>query len=198
MKILERVNLDDLEFLIIQYCDNDFGENKEFAKNEDILPIMSEDKYNVLVEKHKNNVAYYFGKHSFNFLTWNLTKKKASFFRATNSVNKAENTTEEVDVFLNAIFNSSINLNDVIIIVFEVNGVARNDRLFIDSLNERLISGQTTHQVTASIKAVDLSSILGKDKYFQLDDHMNSLGHYAVAETVTKLIKNDKYVAKYD
>ena len=192
MKILDRVNLDNLKYLIIQYCGNDFNENNTFAKNGNILPIMSEESYNSIKNLVKEKQKYFFGKYSFNFikiLVREAINKMTSSTNRPNIINNVEKAAEvEVDLFLNAIMNSSINLNNVVIIVFEINSFAGNDSLFIDKLNERLISEQTTCPMVKNIKAIDLSLILGSDKYFHLDDHMNSMGHHAISETLAKLI----------
>ncbi len=109
--------------------------------------------------------------------------------KVTNVVTNADTATaEEVDVFLNVILNSSINLDDVVIIVFEVNSFAESGALFIDELKERVISKQITHPLVKNIIVVDLSLILGRDIYFHLDDHINSSGHGEIAETLSKLI----------
>ena len=45
LKLLERVNLHNLRYLIIQYCDNDYFENKTYVEKGNVLPIMSEQNY---------------------------------------------------------------------------------------------------------------------------------------------------------
>ena len=191
LRILERINLDDLKYLIIQYCSNDYRENSVYAKNGNKLPIMNKVKYNLIKENHKRDVTYYFGKHSLNIalkIVAVLYNKMAASLRASNPINKTrEMTTDEVNVFLNAIVNSHINLTNVTIIVFEVNASARNDSLFINRLNESMLE-QATHSSVKNIQTIDLSSLLGKDKYFHLDDHINSSGHHAIAEAVVQLI----------
>lgn len=192
LKILERVNLDNLKYLIIQYCDNDFQENLTFSKNGNIIPIMSETMYESLKEKSQTSATYYFGKHSIyliKVLIREVQKFMTSSSKVTNVFNNAENSTaEEVKVFLNAILNSTINLNDVVIIVFEVNSFSRNDSLFLDKLNKILISEQANHPLIKNIKTVDLSLILGGEQYFHLDDHINRKGHHAISESIGNLI----------
>jgi len=48
--ILRRVPTDRLQYLIIQYCENDYDENKAFYLNRNVLPTMSEAEYNHYVE----------------------------------------------------------------------------------------------------------------------------------------------------
>ncbi|MGA1823131.1 MAG: SGNH/GDSL hydrolase family protein [bacterium] len=191
MKLLERVNLDNLKYLIIQYSHNDMLENRIFATNNKIIPIIAEADFLSFQQKHKQETAYYFGKYSYNLLQVfmkNMKKNIASSPKNLDSGNKTDNESrEEVDLFLNTLFHSSIDLRDVVIIVFEVNGDAHNDSLFIDALNER-IAAHAASFPAKSIKTIDFSPILGKDKYFRLDDHMNSLGHQAIAEALAELL----------
>ncbi len=72
LRILERVNLDNLKFLLIQYCRNDSQENSTYTRNCNTLPVMSEESYNSITENHEENVAYYFGKHSFYLIAYSL------------------------------------------------------------------------------------------------------------------------------
>ncbi len=189
LKILERVNLDNLEYLIIQYNDGDFGENKRFLRKHGRLSIMSEEEYHSISKAHHENTAYYFGKHFINLISIAVKKK-------TDPVTKKEKTpAAEVNAFLYALSNSSIDLSDIKIIVFEINGYARNDSLFINKVNERLLDKYTGLKAK-SIKAIDFSSILGEDKYFRLDDHINPLGHQSIAEAVAELIISNEMLRK--
>ncbi|MCP4694336.1 MAG: hypothetical protein GY859_40265 [Desulfobacterales bacterium] len=65
MRILERVNLNNLKYLIIQYCDNDFRENRTYKKNGNRLPVISKRGYNWIRQEHKNATFYFFGKHTY-------------------------------------------------------------------------------------------------------------------------------------
>ena len=71
--------------------------------------------------------------------------------------------------------------------MFEVNANAGNDSLFINELNKRIFE-QATHSSVKKIITIDFSSLLGKDEYFHLDDHINSSGHHAIAEALVQLI----------
>lgn len=183
LKILERFNLDRLEYLIIQYCSNDIGENRRFSENDNTLPTMTKEQYHSLQESHEKSSAYYIGKHIFN-----LTKNLVSLFESEVSESGADPNqaaTEEVELFLNVLVNAPIDLKNVSIIVFEVNSFAENDSLFIETLNLNLGAAQ---EIAKSFRAIDLSSLLGKEAYFHLDDHISSVGHQIIADILVSEI----------
>jgi len=183
LKMLERANLDNLEYLIIQYCDNDFEENNEYLKNNNKLPIMPEFKYNIFTEHLEKQSEYFIGKHSMNLL---LILTKIFTSDSILKDNGAEGS-EEVNAFLNAILKSNIDLSNVVIIALEINGYNQNDSLFINSLKNRL-SDKNLQLAVKDIKIIDSSLILNDDNYFILDDHMNSSGHKAIAEALAESI----------
>jgi hypothetical protein len=187
MKILEKVRLDDLKYLIIQYNEGDFDENVQFEQANGTLPIMPEEKYQSIHKEHLENTAYYFGKHTLKLIL-PLTKKPVPPKWFTPPEKLPKQTPEaEVNAFFYALSNSPIDLTDITIIVFEVNGFAVNDSLFIDELNER-IADQQTGPASGKVQALDLSSVLQEDKYYRLDDHMNRFGHQAIAESLAQQI----------
>ena len=104
--------------------------------------------------------------------------KNANYKKYTQSF--AEN---EVTVFITAVINSPVDLSDVEILLFEVNGHANNSGLSIKTLNARFAE-QSSSAALNNIQAIDLASTLEKEKYFALDDHLNGLGHLAIAEAL--------------
>ena len=196
LKILERINLKQLKYLIIQYCSNDYQENKVFMGNNGKLPIMTKEKYGTIVEDHKHDTEYYLGKHSYNIVSI-LFRKFAKLLGTPRSTSQPKKmVADEVAAFLYAISNSHLNLTNVKIVVFEVNGYARNDSLFINELNAT-IQKQAYLSSARNIQAIDFSTILGKEKYFHLDDHINNLGHQAIADNLGQLINETTIVTDH-
>jgi hypothetical protein len=62
MIMLNRVARGRLKYLIIQYSDNDYDENRYFAGNNQ-MNISSAEKYQQVCRFHQNNTRYYPGKH---------------------------------------------------------------------------------------------------------------------------------------
>ena len=154
LKILERANLDNLEYLIIQYCANDYRENNAYLKNDGKLTVMSEERYKLLGENHRSNTKYYFGKHSLYLSRRFIKGITRSIIDNKSENNKKFEGAKEVNVFLNAVLNSNINLTDIVVIVIEVNGYNKNDSLFVNNLNDRLLEKKFRSEAK-SIRTID-------------------------------------------
>ncbi len=63
MGLLKRIDTSKLNYLIVQYCPNDFEENLSYIQNGYKLNVSSEEKYNELVNLEKKKSEYFFGKH---------------------------------------------------------------------------------------------------------------------------------------
>jgi hypothetical protein len=63
MKILQRVDISRVKFLVIQYCQNDYDENRTFFENGNALPIMSKEKFDRVLASHQGDSEYYWGKY---------------------------------------------------------------------------------------------------------------------------------------
>ena len=132
MKILERINLSNLKYLIIQYCQNDYGENQALIENGNILPIMSEAESEEVIRSHRETWEYYFGKYV-QYLLPSLIRHqfkemlKPYFFKDE----KPEEHEDEVFLFLNALLHNGIDFKNTKIIVFEINSYASNDNVFL-------------------------------------------------------------------
>lgn len=69
MGLLKRIDTSNLKYLIIQYCPNDHEENLSFLKNNNILNVSSEEKFNELVKRERKKSEYYPGKYLFEIYT---------------------------------------------------------------------------------------------------------------------------------
>ena len=192
-KILERVDLSNLDYLIVTYNANDLRENRTYYENGNNLPILAEEEYNKYVGWHEDRKKYYFGKHSYTLIR-KLYKGFLETFVERESTPNTEMSSDkefkdEVGLFLNVLLNTSVNLENTNIIVIEVNENANNDSMFVDQLNEELESKASYNGIAKSITAIDLSPMLTGDKYYLLDDHMTSAGHLAVANALQDFIQ---------
>ena len=134
MAILEDVDKSKLQYLIIQYCDNDYRENKEYFTHNNRLPISSAAEYRRLAEEHLLSRRYRYGQYTFGLLIASariLAKQIANFVRPRNAA------ADEAAVFLNAVSTSTIDLAQTTVIVFEVNPPGKNSRNSRASLPNR-------------------------------------------------------------
>ena len=180
---LAKQDIKKVDFLILQYSDNDLKENKHFFENNN-LNIMSENEYNNLVYEHASQRAYYPFKYSyilFSGVTKNLTKR----IKRTKA-NREKILHEEVDYFINALSHVKID-NKPILLILEINGTNRNDKSFI-SLAQRKISDKIA-RLFSDIRFLDVSEFLKEEHYFVLDDHMNKDGHKIVSDMISDNLK---------
>ena len=196
MTMLARIDTSHLKYLIIQYCANDFGENKTYYENKNVLPIRSEEEYNHVVDGHLHAPKYRFGRYVYELqkLLFNGLIKKSgikhlrSFFFQQKKDRPTLN--EEARMYINALIESRVDLRDIHIIVFEVDQHARNDSAFINSLKAE-IGANTYPPYIENMSLLDLSSELKKEKYFlEWDGHLNKAGHKYIADSLVPLLQS--------
>lgn len=189
MKILEPVDATNLKYLIIQYSENDYEENKQYYDNNSVLPIMNEEGYKRIVVKRRAS-QYYFGRHTIGFSSVVIKDFIKDFVKKIGLKKTVRQLNVEVEIFINSLINSKINLDSVNIIVFEVNGPVENeenDSYFINSLKNEISTG-TYPDFIKNIIAVDFSTGLSEDKFFVLDGHITAHGHNFIAENLIKIM----------
>lgn len=185
MMILRRVPTDRLQYLIIQYCENDYDENKAFYLNHNALPAtMSEAEYRRYTDMDNRPKTYFFGK----YLMMEIGKRIDEFKRHRKAENKPIDK-DDVDLFINAIIHSRLDLKKVQIIAFAMNGRNPDDnRAFPGTLKKRIATGDYPHYIKNMI-VLDFSNILSDDHFYVLDDHLNRSGHQVIADVLLKNIR---------
>ncbi len=184
MIMLDRVARGRLKYLIIQYADNDYEENRYFVDNNYRMNISSAEKYESVRRFHKDNTKYYPGKHILTLIKIlrspdiSISDPVATPYRA-----------DEVDAFLQVLQKSRPDLRNLKIIVFEANPYATNDRTFLEYLKKQIKDPSYPDHIR-NITVLDLGKELNADKYLTLDDHMNADGHRLIAERLTAVIQS--------
>jgi lysophospholipase L1-like esterase len=183
MIMLDRVARGRLKYLIIQYSDNDYDENRYFASNNYSMSISSAEKYEQVRRFHKDNTEYYPGKH---LLT--LIKIIRSPDISISDPVASPYQPYEIDAFLQVLQNSRPDLRNLKIIVFEANPYAVNNRPFLENLKKQIKNPSYPDHIR-NISVLDLGKELNAGRYLTLDDHMNADGHRLIAERVTAVIQ---------
>ena len=193
LKILRRVDLSRAKFLIIQYCRNDYDENKAFFENGNALPISDETAYRRVIRQRAALQSYRFGRY-----VYELQKKAVNGLvygiRDWVGHPKLETSySDAADLFLNALIHAPVELRGIRIIVFEVNFQARNDSRFADDL-KRLLASRSSPDFLKNIRVADLSELLSREKYFYFwDGHPTAEGHAVIAARLAELIPDGTY-----
>jgi lysophospholipase L1-like esterase len=186
LMMLARVQTDNLKYLIIQYSGNDYGENKQFYVDNNVLHTMTEEKYNHYTEFYNRSKDYFLGK----YLLMKI-KKRIREFKTTNLKDApGRSDKDEIDFFLNALINGPVDLKGVQIIAFAINGRNPADNVdFTRKLKER-ISNENLPPFIKNMVVLDTSTILKQNHFYVLDDHLNRSGHKVMAGEIAKAIEN--------
>ena len=192
MQILSRVKTDRLKYLIIQYCGNDYDENREFYLSHNNLHAMSEEEYRHVIKIYNQSKDYFPGKYLMLKVKKRIDEfkqKKKSEISEADKTETSPTNKDEVDLFLNAMIHSPINLTNVKIIAFVMNGRNPDDNIqFTEKLKKKISSHDYPPYIKKMI-VLDLSKALNNDHFYVLDDHLNSSGHDVIADFSLKLIK---------
>lgn len=184
VQLLNKVDLSRLRYLVIQYCENDYYENKAFADNNNVLATMSREKYEEVAKQEalqqKNH--YFPGKYAFKLLPAMIRYPlKAVFFEDQEDEIDPE---EEIATFLNVIYDSEILNKDIDLVVFEANEQAKNDGIFVANVKQRL--GEAPF--AARVKVLELADMLNPDDYFLVDSHFKPSAHRKIADGIIKIL----------
>lgn len=183
MMMLSRIDRSKLKYIIIQYCDNDYGENESFFNDKDgKLDIMSEALYNDRAEKLGER-PYYLGKYLYRFLP--IIAKQHRNDTPVYGVNLRRNIEVEVRDFIHAFIHSDIDFSEIEIFIFEVSGNNSSSTRFINLLKEKLVNAPfEKNRSPLNISTFDMTPYLDNQHFFKLDGHINRKGHKKIADLI--------------
>jgi len=183
MIMLGRISPARLKYIIIQYSENDYDENRIFVDNRRQFRISPEKKYEAVRRFHRQNTKYYPGKH---IVT--LIKIMASPDITITDADPVPYHPNEAEVFLQVLQASPVDLRGRQIIVFEANPYGANARSFLEKLAQE--AGKPTYPAyIRNMIVLDLSRELNPGNYLRLDDHITAAGHRLIASRLAETIK---------
>jgi len=191
MIMLRRLDTSKLRYLIVQYCPNDYKENKTFVTNGYVLPTFSQDTYQSVVERHLSSSRYYFGKYVHRLLP-PIIRQSLKAILAPSGSRKVKNAepSDEAVLFLETLSFGGVDLSEVSVIVCEINEFNINDSVFLTALSLEMERGKYQARFR-DFGILDLSNVLTTSHYYRLDDHMNPQGHMEVANAFIDMLKAD-------
>ncbi|MTI37894.1 hypothetical protein E1140_00180, partial [Fulvivirga lutimaris] len=130
MMILNRVKLDSVKTLIIQYHPNDYEENKKYYDNNNSLPISPEEVYQSTVNQVASNKKYYFGKYTSQILKQYIKDK------VKPEDNYLDNREKECELFLNSLISSNLQFDRINVVIFELNNFNEESNFIPNLRNE--------------------------------------------------------------
>lgn len=195
METLKRIDLSQVEYLIIQYCMNDESENKAYYERNNQLNISSKHAYHQTVKLYEENVNYYPLKHTSKLLNalilGNHIDNPIEHPKDSSDLIQTMNSTSlnDAQLFLNVLMNSSRIDSIPNIIVTHLDYFPPSQ--FFDHLREQL-QLKKYKRLANKLILLDLTEYLNMHDFFALDHHLNAKGHVKVFEALHKLTENQE------
>jgi hypothetical protein len=188
MMRLAQLDTSNLQYLLLQYCINDEGENQAYIKGGYHLPISSETEYNKLTRSHRINSLYFPGKNFLLIASIFLKKfinKVVPVFHFEALYGEKEMVNEKaVTEFLDILSKAPVDFTKVKIIAFHLDAFPLvTDRFYrlTDSLSH------TAHYDSIfnnHLQVVDMSRVLRKQDYYEFDPHLLPSAQEKIAQAL--------------
>lgn len=181
MLMLRKLDRSQLKCLIIQYCSDDYDENRLFFVNGNRPQIMRAETFDTLSMRHSKPKSYFPGK----YIGLKIKKRMDEWkIRQENKTNG--NSLNDVDLFIHVLKQNSDMLVNLPLIVFEMNGINQTNR-FTNELKEKASACDQPLFVRHMI-ILDMSQYLKDQHFYVLDSHLTAAGHVIVADVLYKTI----------
>ncbi len=181
LESIRDVDMDSLEYMIIQYCSNDFMENQAFVDQGNKLVVSGEEIYNQYVENNLARNRYYPFKR--------LLTIPGYFKKTFPTVDKSYAHMSHEEAFMEVLKAADFIPDHVHILVFSVEYELCND-VFVDAL-DTLLAKDFTSSLCDRIHTVRLNSSITKAHRFPFDTHLNPAGHSIVADVILNHLKQN-------
>jgi hypothetical protein len=182
MRLLDRIDASRLRYLVIQYCNDDFLENRPFASHDNTFSVADEAHYAEDVRRAWRRKRYWFGRRTFEFLKDVLTPDVHPDLHP-------ESSEDEAFHFVNAVWKAGrTDLSRVGIIAFEVTQSRAVNSGFTLAVRKEA-SAEKYPLYIRDMEVIDLVGHLKPEDYYDLDDHLRESGQLAVAKAVLEVIR---------
>jgi hypothetical protein len=184
-RLMSRLPLAALKWVIVQYNDNDQRENQEFMDRGNRIVPMGEAEYRGYQQMVASRREYQAGEHLIRFLRL-LGGRVGPALASGNppapvNAESGRPKPSEAGAFLNALRHAPPLPDGVRVIAFEVNGFSRNDGSFAAAVRDEL-ERTDIGEPWKSMTVLDLSAHLTEDQYLPLDEHLSVRGHQTLAD----------------
>lgn len=185
LKNLYRLDTSNLRYIILQYCRNDYEENKAFVENNFSLPVSSKRKYDSILDGHYLNRYWFPGKRFVTIAKFYAEKKTDPFLfpqRITWADSADFHLQKAAVYFTDILKHSAINFKKVKVYVVDMNvqGIMDND--FLDYVDSLMKMPAYKDHFSNNLMLVPVADLLTAEDYYILDGHIRSSGHRKVAE----------------
>lgn len=189
LMLLHRVDRDAARYVLLQFCSNDFEENRAFLAN-GTLPRRTRDWFDTQVEDDQARRRYYAGK----FMDFSLLAIRRGLVRRISTEPQEPQqdgsgpSKQFLEDLLNVIDRDAADLTTTEVLVFEMDFLPDYRKENAADLQQLLVDYQARGRLR-NVRVVDVMKDLGPEYFIPLDGHMNALGHRRVAERLAAAIQ---------
>lgn len=185
LKNLYRLDTSNLQYIILQYCRNDYRENREFVQHDYSLSISSKKVYDSLLNDHYWSKFWFPCKRTITIAKFYADKKMNALLfphRITWADSAAYHLKEAARYFTDILFRSAINFKKIKVLVVDMNEPESMNNDFLDEVNRlQELPGYAAH-FNNNLITVPVADLLTGADYFILDPHIRASGHKKIAE----------------
>lgn len=189
---LQRLNTSRLRTLVVQYDDNDLGENRSFHRNGNRLTTMSAASFDEVANAQEKWSDYYFGRE-LRFIARGVLQAVMTQAErpgvAAQGASGADATPalDEAELFLNVLERSGAVRDGLQIVTIDISNYGRSGSRFSDLMERRLRDRKPPFRIVV----LDAGTLLRAEHYYRLDGHLNAAGHRAVADAVLRAMSGN-------
>lgn len=184
MLMLRKVDRSRLKYLILQYCADDYDENRLYYRNGNRAQIMRAETFDHITAKLSEPNGYYPGK----YLRLKMRKKFGKWMRHMPPEINDDDSPGEVDLFLHVLKQNADLLGNIPLIVFELSGINQTDA-FTRNLREKITEPDQPPFIR-HMKVLDMARHLEDRHYYVLDGHLNAAGHVVAADILCQALRD--------
>jgi hypothetical protein len=188
IKWLSKIDTSALEYVVVQYCKNDIGENEVYNEH-NFLPISPGRTYQDALVTYAWKRKYFPGKYAITLL-YTFTKSTLRHLIKGDSIPyySSNDPVASADQFVKVLNNIPINIQKTKILLIDLNDFNELNNQFLSSVDS-LLHTPTYSRLQTGVQTVDLSTILTAGDFYTLDAHLKPSGHAKIAQVLSQYIK---------
>ena len=187
LRLLGRLDLSAARWVVLQFGANDWQENRIFVHGGDAVRPQDESAYRETVRAYLAGRRYWPGRYAVTLLGRRLGLVTTDD-EALPDFDDPAIRHEQVAQLLELLRRAAPLLTGRRLVVLELNPHNRQSDWFIPLLEETVARRTDLPAAVADLVAVDVASLLGREHFYRLDDHLRPCGHAVVAERIAEVV----------
>lgn len=191
LKNLYRLDTSGLQYIILQYCRNDYSENESFVKNNYSLQVSSQKKYDSLVNNNYWTMLWFPGKRFTCIAKFYLEKKLNPYLfphKKPSADSVAAGLCQTAAYLTGILFHSAINFKKVKVFVVDLNQKELMNNDLLNEMNKLINSPEYAQHFNNNLIMVPVAGLLSDDDYYILDAHLGPSGHRKIANRLAQYL----------